>query len=161
MAGTCPTCGDELSDHDRNLRFYLPEPALAVPESERAARFWGDDILLAVEDVGSFVRALLPIHLDDGGSLTFGLWLGVHPDVLARLSEVWWEPEYANTSFEGLLANDLAPWSGEMIGRPVLATVRDPDAVPYVVHSEDPLVRRIVLDRWRTDTVLLPYSHLL
>lgn len=82
MAGTCPSCGSPLSHHDRHIRFRLPDPVIEVPEEERAERLWGNDVMLAVKDLGSFVRALLPVHLDDGGSLTFGLWLGVHPDTL-------------------------------------------------------------------------------
>ncbi|MBW3665796.1 MAG: DUF2199 domain-containing protein, partial [Actinobacteria bacterium] len=107
MPGVCPSCGSPLSDHDRNVRFGLPDPALEVAEEDRPERFWGNDVLMAVKDLGSFVRALLPVHLDDGTSLTFGLWLGVHPDDLHHLWRVWWEPEYADVSFTGYIANDL------------------------------------------------------
>jgi hypothetical protein len=161
MAGTCPSCGSPLSHHDRHIRFRLPDPVIEVPEEERAERFWGNDVMLAVKDLGSFVRALLPVHLDDGGSLTFGLWLGVHPDTLRHLWEVWWKPEYAEVSFTGYIANDLVPWSGSVLAMPVTAEPRDPDTAPYVTGSEDPTVHRIVTEKWDPQLILPPYANLL
>lgn len=107
------------------------------------------------------MRSLLTVHLDDDTSLTFGLWLGIHPDDLQHLSRVWWEPEYADVSFTGYIANDLAPWSGEVLARPVRAEVLDPDAVPQVVASDDDLVARIVGGKWSPDVVLPPFASVL
>jgi hypothetical protein len=157
----CPGCGSPLSDHERNVRFRLPDPVLSLPDEERANRVWGNDVLMNVQDLGGFVRALLPVHLVDGTSLTFGLWLGVHPDDLQHLWSIWWEPEYAEVSFTGHVANDLAPWSGQVLARPVRAEVRDPDSVPIVVASDDDLVARIIGSSWPPDLVLPPFADLL
>lgn len=161
MARVCPNCGAPLSDHDRNVRFGLPDPALGIPHDERVDRFWGNDVLLAVKDLGCFVRSLLTVHFADDTSLTFGLWLGVHPDDLEHLSKVWWEPHYAEVSFTGYIANDLAPWSGEVLARPVRAEVLDPDSVPQVVASDDVLVSRIIGDKWPPKAVLPPFAGVL
>lgn len=132
-----------------------------MPTDDREDRFWGNDVLLAVKDLGSFVRALLPVHLDDGGSLTFGLWLGVHPDTFGRLTEIWWEPEYADIEFTGYLANALEPWPDDIIAQPVTARPVDADAVPYVVDSPDETVGRIVNSEWESEQVLPYFGHLL
>jgi hypothetical protein len=79
---TCPKCGRPLDDHNRHLRFTWPDPVLSVPESERHSRTWGNDVLMQVKDVGSFVRVLLPVRLSGGYTVTFGTWLSVHPEDL-------------------------------------------------------------------------------
>jgi hypothetical protein len=45
-----------MDEHNRHVRFVLPDPVLAVPESERAERTWGHDPLLQVQGIGAFVR---------------------------------------------------------------------------------------------------------
>jgi len=68
--------------------FRLPEPVLDVPEAERASRTWGNDVLMQVQGVGAFVRILVPVHLTGGYTVTFGAWLGLHPDDLRRAHTV-------------------------------------------------------------------------
>gem|GEM_PF-5983322 len=60
MMTVCPTCGRPLDEHNRHLRFGVPEPVLSVPKEERAARTWGNDVLMQVQGIGSFVRILIP-----------------------------------------------------------------------------------------------------
>jgi hypothetical protein len=36
----CSICGRPLEEHDRHVRFVLPEPVLAIPAEERQARTW-------------------------------------------------------------------------------------------------------------------------
>ena len=40
--------------------------------------------MMQVPEVGPLLRALLPVHLSGGYTLTFGLWLLVRPDDLQR-----------------------------------------------------------------------------
>ena len=65
----CAHCGRLTEEHNRHLRFVLPEPVLAVPVEERAARTWGNEVLMMVEEVGAFVRVLVPAELKLDGML--------------------------------------------------------------------------------------------
>ncbi len=66
--------------------------------------------MMQVPDAGPFVRCLLPVHLTGGFTLTFGVWLAVHPDDLQHAFRVWWEPEYRELELDALLANRLPVW---------------------------------------------------
>jgi hypothetical protein len=78
----CATCGRLLDEHNRHVRFTVPERVLTVPSEDRQALTWGNDVLMQVQGVGAFVRILVPIKLTDGYTMTCGAWLGVHPDDL-------------------------------------------------------------------------------
>ncbi|AZS44410.1 hypothetical protein BWL13_01999 [Microbacterium oleivorans] len=72
--------GHELDEYDRHIRFRLPDPVLAHPGSEYADDTWGlidgdpmQSSFLMVQHVGCFLRALLPVQLTGGYSVTFGV----------------------------------------------------------------------------------------
>ena len=48
--------------------------------------------MMLVPNVGPFVRALPPFGLTGGYTVTFGVWVAVHPDDLQRAFAVWCEP---------------------------------------------------------------------
>ncbi len=150
----CEECGRALEEHNRHLRFRLPQPVLEIPEDERAGRTWGNEDLMQVEGIGAFVRVLVPVHLTGGYTLTFGAWLGVHPDDLRRAFETWWQPEYQGLRLEGRLANLLPPWEEETYTKPVAATVEDPDAVPYATESSDDMMQRVLTSEWPHEVIL-------
>ena len=150
----CHTCGRLLDEHQRHLRFRLPEPVLAVPANERADRTWGNDVLMEVRDVGAFVRVLVPVRLTGGYTITYGVWLGVRAEDLRRAWEVWRTPEYTDLRLDGLFANKLPAWERETYGRPLVATVRDPDAVPYATESDDPFMRCVLQEEWPHEPIL-------
>ena len=154
----CPTCGRALDAHDRHVRFQLPDPVLTVPEAERGSRIWQTDVMMQVEGVGAFVRVLLPVRLSEAHRLTFGLWLGVHPDDLRRAYDDWWSPNYPSLVLDGLVANDVQPWG--LLGKPVRAVVRSPDETPYVDSSTDAEMNAVLTEEWAHDFVLdaLPES---
>jgi hypothetical protein len=94
VTGVCTLCGRPTNEHDRHIRFRLPEPVLDIPEAKRATRTWGNGVLMQVEGVGAFVRILVPVHLTGGYTVTFGAWLGVHPDDLPHVHAVWETDSY-------------------------------------------------------------------
>lgn len=153
-ASVCASCGRPLDDHNRDIRFTYPEPVLDVPRDEREGRTWGNDVLMRVDGVGSFVRVLVPVHLTGGHSFAFGAWLGVHPDLLRKAYDVWWEPEYEDLVLEGHLANMLPPWQEQTLGRPLRATVRTADEIPYAASSSDEFLQRILTTEWSHEEVL-------
>ena len=125
-----------------------------MPAEDRESRTWGNDVLMMVQDVGAFVRVLVPVHLTGGYTVTFGAWLGVHPDDLRRTYEIWNEPEYANLELDGRLANMLPPWEDKTYGRSLRATVRNADQVPYAADSSDTDLQSILTEEWQHEFVL-------
>ena len=147
----CPACGRPLDEHDRHVRFKVPEPVLSIPEQDRAAVTWGNDVLMQVQRVGAFVRILVPIKLAGGYTMTYGAWL---PNDLHRAWEVWRAPEYSELRLHGVLANILPLPGSETYGKPIEAAVLDVDRVPYAVDSSDESMRRLLQDEWPHEVVL-------
>ena len=149
----CPNCG-----HNRHFRFTLPTPVLDLPEREQTPGTWmshatpGESVMLQVPGAGAFVRVLLPVRLDGGYQVTYGAWLGIHPDQLSSTFAVWWEPEYADLRLDGILANRIEPWG--LFPTPATATVRDPDHTPYVTASPDPTLSDVLTRTWPHEEVL-------
>lgn len=141
-------CGQGTDRYDRHIRFTWPDPALGLPEPQRTATVWlshgtaAESVMMALPDLGSFVRVLLPLHLDDGTSLTYGAWLGVHPAEMTRAFAVWMEPAYADLHLEGFLANDIPP--GGVLGAEASALVRDEAHTPYLCSSTHPVLDRLL-----------------
>jgi hypothetical protein len=156
-SGECPTCGRPLDRHDRHIRFRLPDPVQETIEQEKAPGAWlshadaQTSVMMQIPDVGPFVRALLPVALTGGYTVTFGVWLLVDPDDLQRASKVWWEPEYADLVLDGWLANSLPGWG--LLGNPVTAAVRKREHTPYCVDSSDPVLHAVLTQEWRHDLV--------
>jgi hypothetical protein len=154
----CSLCGRPLSEHDQHFRFTLPDPVLDTSDREAAAGTWmsSDDprssVMMQVPGIGSFVRALLPVSLTGGFAVTFGVWLAVHPQELQRIFSVWWEPEYAQLSFDGRLANAIPPWG--LLAAPATAVVRDAEETPYCAASENRELARVLTEQWPHDVVL-------
>ncbi|MFC7876883.1 DUF2199 domain-containing protein [Isoptericola sp. NPDC057391] len=157
-ASTCPSCGRELTAHERDVRFSLPDPVLNLPEREETDGFWmsgpsaSESVMMQVPSMGAFVRALLPVQLTGGYSVRFGVWVGVHPNDLQHAAKVWWKPEYAELRLSGRLANAVEPWG--MLAAPVELAVLDPDVSPWCVGSSDELLSAVLGREWDHQLVL-------
>jgi hypothetical protein len=90
----CEMCGRPVSVHDRHMRFRLPQPVLDSPAREQTAGTWlshrtaDESVMMQVPNVGPFVRALLPVRLSGGHTITFGVWVAIHPDDRQRACAV-------------------------------------------------------------------------
>ncbi|WP_204065942.1 hypothetical protein [Planobispora siamensis] len=127
---------------------------LKLDPADFEARRWGNDVMMAVEGVGAFVRCLLPVNLSHGFSITFALWLAVHPSDLQIAYEVWTAPEYIDLELSGFVANSVEPWGTALLTAPARAVVKDPDHVPYIVDSSHELLGRVIADEWPHRKVL-------
>lgn len=131
---------------------------LRAPEQDHAQGTWKTDgdpnaaVMMLVPEVGAFVRALLPVQLTDGYTVTFGVWVGVHPDDLRQAFDTWWTPEYADLRIEGRLANALPAW--EVFGVPVNLAVIDQESTPFCVGSSDQELASVLSAEWDHETVL-------
>ena len=154
---TCATCGRPLDAHDRQVRFRFPDPVLKASDDQRRKAWQSDPdpnraVMMQVPDVGPFVRALLPVRLSGGYTLTFGLWLLIRPDDLQRAFRIWWSPEYEHFRVDGWLGNAIPPWG--LLAAPVSAVVRDPNHTPYCDTSIDPTLARVLAEEWPHEDVL-------
>jgi hypothetical protein len=140
------------------VRFTLPDPVLAVADTEMTPGTWmshasaRDSVMMQVPTIGAFVRALLPVKLTEGHTITYGVWLAVNPRELQSIFAVWWEPEYRDLRLTGWLANAIPPWG--MLSAPVEAVVRDPEETPYCERSGDRQLDRVLREEWPHDLVL-------
>lgn len=154
----CEICGRPTDAHDRHVRFRLPDPVVSTQLQDRAPGTWqtaqnaNDSVMMQVPNVGPFVRALLPVRLTGGFTVTYGVWVGVHPDDLQRAFKVWWVPEYAGLRLSGRLGNALQPWG--LLAAPVDLAVRNIDHTPYCVSSTDPDLVNVLSQEWPHDDVL-------
>ena len=152
---TCPSCGRPLDEHDRHIRFKLPEPVLAIPEEEREPRTWGNDVLMQVRELGSFVRILVPVKLSGGYTVTYGAWLAVEPSDLRHAWEVWTNDDaYPQLRLTGFLANMLPGWEDDTYTKPVETAVLNPEHTPYAIDSPDDFMHRVLHDEWPHEVVL-------
>ena len=108
--------------------------------------------MMQVPGAGPFVRALLPVHLSGGHTITFGVWVSISPDDLQRTFKVWWEDDYIDLELDGILANDIPPWN--LVGSPVKLQVRDKNHTPYCVASTDQLLESVISSTWPHEEIL-------
>lgn len=158
VMSTCTLCGRGTDSHDRHVRFRLPDPVLRTPERDQVQGIWKTDedpnaaVMMMVPHVGAFVRALLPVQLTGGHTVTFGVWVGVHPDDLKQAFDTWWSPEYEQLRMDGRLANALPGW--DVFGVPVTLAVVDPQATPYCVASSDTELSTVLTSEWDHEPIL-------
>lgn len=151
-AHECGMCGLPVSGHDRDVRFRLPDPVLNSPEQHHAEGSWLSDpdpniaTLMQIQGISPFVRALLPIRLEGGHTLRYGVWIAIHPDDLQRSVSLWNQPEYTELKLTGYLANQIEPWG--LFAVPVDLVVLDPNHTPYCVSSPDPELHDVLTREW-------------
>ena len=151
---TCPTCGRPLAEHAKHFRSRWPDSLAQIPESDWLDRKWGNDDLLQVDGVGSFVRALVVVNLDQGETVTYRIWLEVMQEDLLHAWDVWETPAYAKLKLNGILANRLIGWPEATLNKFVEAVVLKRSEVPYVVNSTDTELCAIVHNEWPYHEVL-------
>ncbi len=154
MTAVCPSCGRALDEHNRHIRFGVPEPVLAIPKEDRAAVTWGNDVLMQVKGIGGFVRILVPIKLTGGYTVTYGAWLSVDSPTLQRAWELWEDEGYKDLRLHGVLANMLPGWEEETYVKPIEAAVINTEHTPYAVASPDEFMSRVLNDEWPHEFVL-------
>jgi hypothetical protein len=140
------------------ITFAQPDVIHDIPEA--LLETWGGDPFLAIKDVGFFVRVVLPVKLDDGSIVDFGTWLEVHSEDFRTAWRTWNAPEYADLSIQGYVDNEIGPW-GRLPHELITAAVVNPDEIPHLVSTTNPLVTRILEETWPAAEVLAPYAGVL
>jgi hypothetical protein len=148
----CACCGGSTDPVDLDIRSALPDPVLALP-AERREELGDQRSLLRLDDLGAFIRCLMPVRLSAGSMITYSAWLQVDPASERQARKVWNEPAYAELRLEGTIANAIKPW-GQISGEPARAEVRDTGILPYLVAEPGTLLERVLTETWDRDDVL-------
>ena len=157
----CELCGHSIDEHDRNIRFVWPDPVVnadALPESD----IWmsgadpSSSVMMQVNGIGAFVRALLRVKLTGGYTITYGVWIGIDPHNLQTVLETWWSPAYRELVLDGRLANRIEPWG--LLAAPVRLGVLDEDSIPFCLGSDDDRLGGVLSDEWNHEFVLTALS---
>ena len=154
----CAMCGHALSDHDKHIRFEWPDPVRFSELKQNTPGTWLShadaytSVMMQVPGISAFVRALLPVQLTGGHTVTFGVWVAISPDDLQSTYKKWWDDEYANLALAGVLANNVPPW--KLFGAPVQLRVRNVDHTPYCVSSTDESLESVLSTVWPHEDIL-------
>lgn len=157
----CTTCGRPIDEHNRHVRFLLPDPVLSILPDERAGRIWGSDPLIQVQGIGAFVRVRLPIQLTDGFTLTLGTWMAIDPAEFRSVWERWDTSEYASLQLNGYLANAIPPWGEDVFGGEVTAVVAHATQNPQIQASSHPVLGPVLNNDWPHEMILAAYRSAL
>jgi hypothetical protein len=109
-------------------------------------------VMMQLDGVGAFVRALLPVKLTGGYTITYGVWVDIQPSELRSVFDTWWTPAYKDLKLTGRLANSIEPWG--LLGAPVRLEVLDADSTPYCLASTDARLNRVLDSEWDHELVL-------
>jgi hypothetical protein len=155
----CYKCGKPLDPGDPRFNIPWPDPVADMTEEEREEHVrFSSEAVVATDNIGGFVRALLPVPLTDGRTATIGVWVSVEADVYAHVTKVGrGELDHTQLQFEGRLANSLEPWGQRILGVPVSAGLPAGAirlTMPHVLDSPAPEISAILNDRWRAEDVL-------
>ncbi|MFD9124765.1 DUF2199 domain-containing protein [Kitasatospora sp. NPDC059571] len=159
-ACSCCTGGPDPADPRFNLS--LPDPVADLLErgQQDAIRF-ASDLMVATSTIGAFTRALLPVRLTDGRTVTFGVWVSIDRDTYARVSELGrdgTDEEYRTMRFDGLLASSPEPWGRRILRAEVSAGIPADSPydrpVPYLTATTHRTVTRIMNEAWAPAEVL-------
>jgi hypothetical protein len=167
----CACCGGPLDAADPRFNITLPQPVADLDDAEYARQVTvANDAIVVAQELGGFVRALLPIGLEDGRTTTIGVWVAVEPEVFHHVVEVGrGQLDYDEMQFDGLLANGPDPWGDTILGTPVSAGVDVPTngrrPTPRITSTPDRLLTRVLTRPWPPADILtgprawaLPYD---
>ena len=132
----CSCCGVPLDPVDLDIRCELPDPVLKL-SPERQSAVWGNRNFQQADGVGAFVRCLMPVALTGQASVTYSVWLSVHPDQLQQAYADWETPAYADLKLDGVIANAVKPWPVRGRG-PRRGSRRRPPLTPAPISSMIP-----------------------
>ncbi|MEV6236887.1 DUF2199 domain-containing protein [Lentzea sp. NPDC051838] len=145
----CACCGAAITSPGRiDLTVPLPDGAIASEETNPNAAF------LRLETGQTFVRCSLPVALTGGTTLMYMTWLELGESDFERAVTAWRDSTWDGLVLHGTLGNDLKPWTAELRGAEVMASVRAIDEVPTVVNSDHPVLHRMLTETWDRDVVL-------
>ncbi|MEU7826658.1 DUF2199 domain-containing protein [Catellatospora sp. NPDC049133] len=158
----CSCCGEPLPPGNLAWDLEMPDPVAYLDDDDRAQRtLFESEQVFNIAGLGAFIRVILPVPVEHDRTATFGVWLCV-PDAKewTRINEAARKggSAWAGITFEGRLATALQPWP-DVFGAWTRAVVPGPDQVPRLVHSHDPLLARVLTERWPEELIRARGRH--
>lgn len=162
-AKTCYCCGTALPED--NLAWNHPYPDLLAEQEDPGAAIDFESDAVIVSDTGTYLRAILPLHLTDGDTATLGVWIAFtaeadynHVIAAAKAGGEAW----ASMTFSGRLANSVEPWPETYAARVTIAVPQGDEGddlgtslrTPQVVDSSDPALARVLEQEWPRQMVV-------
>ncbi len=143
---TCSVCGAAIPDLPLDFAYSLPDSVFDQPPSERSPRCNADFAELGER---RFVRALLPVPVEDSAEFRYGVWIEVDQDTFVRVVHAWDDPAtYPTLTFSGVIANAIEPYGAKAVGLEVRAATRSQNARPFVVRADAEWLERLLTEGW-------------
>jgi hypothetical protein len=146
----CYCCGQELPAENMAWDYLYPDDVAELTDDQRAAQITFQSRAVIVSDVGSFIRAILPVRLDVGPVASLGVWLAIiseadYDRIMAagRTGGDAW----ALLTFSGRVANHVEPWP-EVFGAMAMVVVSGPGPAPRITDSTDSMLREVLTKQW-------------
>ncbi len=150
-------CGDPSIPLER--RYMLPDAVFELSPEEKDARAKISDDFVSLDDSRYFVRALIPMPIEDRESWVVATWCEIAQADFESLFEVWDAPErYARFSCAGTVANvctDVDP--AGYLGATVDVGVGDPEQLPVILASDHPPLMTRIVEPWAWND-FLPFA---
>jgi len=156
---TC-SCGGHPDPEHPGFDLSLPQLITELSGEERAQRVTvHTEAMIVAQDVGNFLKVRLPVQLEDGRTVNYLCWLYVDAAVIEEVVERVHDGTSSGHRFTGLFCNALGPWGEALLRAPVVVQGQPgskPDAVGYfeVIESSDPLLKKVLRDRWPASYIL-------
>jgi len=130
----------------------MPDCVFILPSAERSKRNMQN---FAECGERYFVRALLPLQIEDGGELKIGVWVEVAFDDFRNLHSVFWDDEeaYMAMSILGRIENTFRVLGENACGTLVHLAARTPDQCLFVRDSEGPWLSSILKEHFAVESL--------
>jgi hypothetical protein len=163
MAGgyVCSCCGKPITEDNLGFNYTVPSTLWDLSDEEcEDVVVVNTDAVLTTRGFGNYFRVILPVRLDDGRTVTFGVWVEIHtPDEFTRVLDYCREPEDPpSLTFQGTLSNSVAPWQGKTMGATVTSALLEPRKLPRITGG-DPPVLEVLNGSWSARDVLASRQH--
>jgi hypothetical protein len=153
-------CGELLDPEHPGFDLPLPHLVAELSDEERSRRMLVDTgVIMVVEGVGNFLKARLPIQLEDGRTVVYLVWIYLQAAVLDDYTKRVHDKTLEGRRFEGLLCNGIRPWGEDLLRAPVVLGGQrfgEDGSISYceVLESSQPLLSKVLHERWPAQFVL-------
>jgi hypothetical protein len=158
-SATCG-CGGQLDPEHPGFDLTLPHLLAELSPDERSRRIRVDTGAMMIADgVGNFLKARLPIQLEDGRTVIYLAWIYVDAPVIEEYVRRVHDKTLEGHRFPGMLCNAIGPWGEDVLRAPVVVGGQrfDEDGsirTCEIVKTRHKLLNDVLRKRWPAEVVL-------